>query len=83
MFVTDVRKGTDSALKFKVKADIESCSWHPKSENHFVTSLEDGSVLGYDIRNGKKPLFSIQAHEKACTSTSISLGIPNLMATAS
>lgn len=48
-----------------------------------MTSLEDGSVLGYDIRNGKKPLFSIQAHEKACTSTSISLGIPNLMATAS
>lgn len=83
LFCFDVRKGSDSALKFKVKGDIESCVWHPTSEHHFVTSLEDGSVLGYDLRKDSKPIFSVQAHQKACTSVTISLGIPNLLATAS
>jgi hypothetical protein len=48
--VVDVRKGSDSAQKYKVKADIESTCWHPTSENHFVASLENGQVMGFDIR---------------------------------
>ena len=70
-------------MRYKVKSDIESAVWHPKSQNHFVASLEDGSIVGFDMRNNKQPLFHFQAHKQACTQVCISPGIPNMMATCS
>ena len=40
--VIDVREGSDSAKRYRVKSDIESACWHPTSEYHFVASLESG-----------------------------------------
>lgn len=40
-------------------------------------------VFGYDCRENTKPVFSMQAHEKACSNVSFSTHMPNMMATAS
>ena len=40
-------------------------------------------VFGYDCRNIKGPVFSLKAHEKACSSVSFSPHIPSMMATCS
>jgi len=40
-------------------------------------------VYGYDTRQIQQPIFTFQAHEKACSSLSFSPHVKNLMATCS
>ena len=86
--MVDVRERPlgENAFRFKLPKeakDLESGNWHPKYENNFVVSSESGIVFGYDIRQTKGPLFTVHAHEKACSSVAFSTHIPNIMATAS
>ena len=83
--ILDVR---DEKARTKTKLpqaamDIESANWHPRLEHNFAVSMESGIVLGYDTRKLNEPVFSIQAHQKACPNLSFSPHIPNMMATSS
>ena len=65
----------------KTYKDIESLQWHPKSEYNLVATTESGHLLGFDTRNFTTPIFSFQAHEKACSAASFSPHINNMIAT--
>jgi periodic tryptophan protein 1 len=86
--VVDVRERPigNNAIRYKLPKeakDIESANWHPTLEHNFAISTEAGYVYGYDIRKSDGPMFSIKAHEKACSSLSFSPHISNMMATCS
>jgi periodic tryptophan protein 1 len=44
-------------------------------------TTESGHLIGFDSRKFTKPLFSVQAHSKACTAVSFSPHISNMIAT--
>ena len=46
-------------------------------------STEAGAVLGFDARQPGKPVFTLAAHGKACSSISFNHTVPNLLATGS
>lgn len=83
--IVDVRSDkSQQVYKLEKSAkDIESALWHPKLEHNFVVSTESGKVFGYDTRRPKEPLFSLDAHKKACSSVSFSPHFNNMMATVS
>ena len=84
--IVDVRQSEGSGGRVnlsKSDLDIECAYWHPKAEYNFALSTESGMVYGYDTRQLQEPLFTIKAHEKACSSLSFSPHISNMMATAS
>jgi periodic tryptophan protein 1 len=82
--VTDVRS-TTNAIQTKVKSDIESMSWLPAPHhNHVVIGTEEGKLICYDIVSGfSKPLWTVQAHQRATQSISVSPVITGLLATGS
>jgi len=82
--VADVRdvKSCLRTLIPKNAKDIESVAWHPTLEHNFAVSTESGQVFGYDSRKMTDPVFTIQAHKKACSSIVFSPHIPNMMTTA-
>jgi periodic tryptophan protein 1 len=83
--ICDVRADTNTFLTYQmdkaITQDLESLQWHPKNETSFIVTTESGLVMGFDTRKFTKPLFSVKAHEKACSNCSFSPHIPNLMAT--
>lgn len=86
--VVDVRERPlgQNAIRYKLPKeakDIEGGQWHPTLEHNFVVSSESGMVFGYDYRQTNGPVFTIHAHEKACSSVAFSPHIANMMATAS
>lgn len=83
--VLDVRDQSSLtyAMVPKSAQDIESAFWHPTLEHNFAVSTESGIVLGYDSRKLDAPVFSLQAHEKACSNVIFSPHIPNMMCTSS
>lgn len=61
--------------------DVESIQWHPTMEHNLVLTTESGHLVGFDARKFTKPVFSIQAHQKACSAASFSSHISNMIAT--
>lgn len=47
-----------------VDGDAESCAWSPHVLETFAVSTEAGSLLGFDVRHAKKPLYSIALRKK-------------------
>lgn len=81
--ILDVRDQS-SALSFKLPSaakDIESAQWHYTMEHNFVVSTESGMVFGFDTRKFKEPVFSFQAHSKACSNAAFSPHVPTMLAT--
>ena len=82
--VLDVRD-SNSALSYKLNAsfckDIESAQWHHKIEHNFIVTTESGIVYGFDTRKFKEPVFTFQAHKKACSHAAFSPHIPTMLAT--
>lgn len=71
-------------MSFKLPSsakDIESAQWHYTMEHNFIVSTESGMVFGFDTRKFKEPVFSFQAHTKACSHAAFSPHVPNMMAT--
>ncbi|KAG2260994.1 hypothetical protein Bca52824_068073 [Brassica carinata] len=72
-----------------VMSDVESLAWNPHSEYSFVvSSLEDGTVKGFDIRatqsgsdSDLRPSLTIQAHDqdKGFSSISYNISAPNVL----
>ncbi|GAV65283.1 WD40 domain-containing protein [Cephalotus follicularis] len=85
----DGRLPSHPGFKWSVTADVESLAWDPHTEHSFVVSLEDGTVIGFDIRAASdqpsemKPSFNLHAHEKAVCSVSYNPAAANLLATGS
>jgi periodic tryptophan protein 1 len=77
-------------VRAKVMADVECVKWNPWREHNFMASFEDGLVQSFDARvlsssasqSTTKTLFTLSAHDGACTSMDISPHIPGCIATA-
>lgn len=77
-------------VRAKVMADVECVRWNPWREHNFMASFEDGLVQSFDARvlssnasqSTTKTLFTLSAHDGACTSMDISPHIPGCLATA-
>ncbi|KAK4280602.1 hypothetical protein QN277_012208 [Acacia crassicarpa] len=78
-----------SGFEWSVPADVESLAWDPHAEHSFVVSLDKGMVKGIDVcaiqsdSTSQSTVFTLHAHDKACTSVSYNLSAANLLATAS
>jgi periodic tryptophan protein 1 len=86
----DGRIPSHAGFKWEVTADVESLAWDPHNQHAFVASLEDGTVMGFDIRAATsnsstdiRPTFTLHAHDKAVSSVCYNPKAPNLLATAS
>lgn len=88
--VFDSRAPNDG-VRAGVGADVEAVKWNPWREHNFMASFEDGLVQSFDARvlpnkivPGKPTptLFTLSAHDGACTSLDISPHIPGCIATA-
>ncbi|GFE52863.1 periodic tryptophan 1 homolog, putative [Babesia ovis] len=63
----DIRECNQKA-NVNVESEVEAALW--KDEHTLIISMEDGTVLQYDIRSDK-PVWQIKAHKKACTSIDV------------
>ncbi|KAK9077795.1 hypothetical protein SSX86_006133 [Deinandra increscens subsp. villosa] len=86
----DVRVPSHAGFKWSVGADVESLAWDPHDQHLFVASLENGMVVGFDIRTATsssssalKPTFTLHAHDKNVCAVSYNPLVPNLLATGS
>ncbi|KAI7732736.1 hypothetical protein M8C21_005565 [Ambrosia artemisiifolia] len=86
----DGRVPSHSGFKWSVGADVESLAWDPHDQHLFVASLENGTVVGFDIRTATsnpttelKPKFTLHAHDKNVRAISYNPLVPNLLATGS
>lgn len=80
----DVRTDGASAqylMNKKLYKDIESLQWHPTVEQSLVATTESGHIIGFDTRNFKEPVFSVQAHQKACSAATFSPHHSGMLAT--
>ena len=80
--VLDVRQ-IELGSKCTVTSDIESIQWNPHNPAQFAASCENGAVYLYDARNITSPIFTLQAHESACSSVTFSSMVPGFMGTVS
>lgn len=88
--VFDSRSPNDG-VRARAGADVEAVKWNPWREHNFLASFEDGLVQSFDARvlpnklsTGKATptLFTLSAHDGACTSLDVSPHIPGCLATA-
>lgn len=74
-------RSNQNAQNNTLKSDIESAQWDPCNPVRIIFSCEDGSIGGIDARKFESDfLFYEKAHNKACTSVSMSAGVDGLMA---
>lgn len=83
----DMRAPEAKAPKWGVESDVEGIRWDPHDPNYFYISTESGMVHLHDARNAPsnpaatKPVWTLQAHDKACSAIDINPVIPGFIAT--
>ena len=80
VFALDVR-APEAVRHWALSADVESIAWNPHDANYFAASSEDGIVKYFDARVDKKPVFTLQAHDGACSSIDFNPEVAGLLAT--
>ncbi|WFD25018.1 rRNA-processing protein [Malassezia equina] len=75
------------ALVASIPADVEAVRWNGWKDHQFLASLETGVVQGFDARalssgEAAVPLFTLVAHDGACTALDVSPHIPGCWLTA-
>lgn len=70
-----------------IPADVEAVRWNGWHESAFLVALENGIVQGFDARMlgaeaSPSALFTLAAHEGACTALDVSPHIPGCLLTA-
>ncbi|WFD28975.1 rRNA-processing protein [Malassezia nana] len=75
------------ALVVPIPADVEAVRWNGWKDHQFLASLETGEVQGFDARalsdaGAALPLFTLVAHDGACTSLDVSPHVPGCWLTA-
>lgn len=83
--VTDVRIAEESAMS-KLYAvgggqDIESVRWGAQPEI-FYCGTDNGNVYSFDIRNDKKPIWTLHAHDTGISALDVNLNVPGMVLTA-
>lgn len=83
--IFDSRSPSD-VVRASVSADLESVRWNPWREHNFFVSMEDGLVQSFDARmltkeKSASAIFTLSAHDGACTSLDISPHIPGCIVT--
>jgi len=72
-----------------VESDVETLKWDPHNHNFFYVSTESGYVHFFDTRTppttpaDSKPVWTLQAHDKAVSSFDINPIVPGFLATGS
>lgn len=90
-------RSSDAGVFAKVASDVESVQWDPWHANQFLASMENGIVQAFDARNmrtgsaadakslapgaGTEALWTLSAHESACTSIQLNPLIPGCLLT--
>lgn len=86
--VFDSRSPDSSAVRTRVGSDVEALEWNPWRQDNFFASFEDGIVQSFDARmlssspsTTAQAIFTLSAHDGACTSVDISPHIPGCLVT--
>ncbi|CCX04631.1 WD40-repeat-containing domain protein [Pyronema domesticum] len=85
----DMRTPDAKQPRWGVESDVEAIRWDPHDNNYFYVSTESGCVHFFDSRvqpttpAQTKPVWTLQAHDKAVSSFDINPIIPGFLATAS
>ena len=87
--MVDVRK-PDQVMSLRCNHAIECVQWSRHQPFMFVVALDNGSVQMHDARKLSTTstdlhaslVFTVAAHDDACTSVTFNAGVPTLMATA-
>lgn len=80
--VWDVRM-PEQVSSIKVAGEVEKLRWDPWKPNHLLVALDSGLVQSYDVTKLKGgPIWTLSAHESACTSVDMSLHLPGCLMTA-
>ena len=77
----------EQAVVARIGADVEAVRWNGWKEHSFLVALESGIVQGFDVRaltpsGTDTALYTLVAHDGACTSLDISPHIPGCLLTA-
>lgn len=86
--MVDIR-ATDKTMKLQLGNSIESIQWSRHQPFMFAVTFDDGTLQMHDARklssnhnnNNQSLVFTIQAHEQACTTVSFNAVVPTLLAT--
>lgn len=90
-------RSPEAGVFAKVASDVESVQWDPWHSNQFLASMENGLVQAFDKRNlrtgsaaeakslsagAAEALWTLSAHESACTSIQLNPLVPGCLLTA-
>ncbi|KAK4993274.1 rRNA-processing protein [Elasticomyces elasticus] len=85
----DMRAPDAKAPRWGVESDVEQVRWDPFDQHVIYVSTESGCLHAFDARNApaspgqSKPIWTLQAHEKALSSFSLNPAVPGFIATGS
>lgn len=85
--IFDVRLPS-AVTSISVSGEIEKLRWNPWRQGNLLVSLDSGLVMSYDIdaaqlgKSQAKLLWTLSAHEDACTSIDVSPQLPGCIITA-
>lgn len=86
---TDMRAPDAKAPRWTVESDVERVRWDPHNLNFFYVTTESGAVHYYDARivpseeGFSKPVWTLQAHDRAVSAFDVNPTIPDFLATGS
>lgn len=74
---------TEESKRWKLSGEVECAVWDHFNPNGVLACTDDGQLHYIDTRTEKKTLWSIAAHEEACTSLALSPEVPGCLVTVS
>lgn len=83
----DMRAPDAKQPRWGVESDVEQVRWDPHDTNFFYVSTEGGLVYKFDSRTlprspaDSKAVWTLQAHDKACSSFALNPMVPGFLAT--
>ncbi|KIW03974.1 uncharacterized protein PV09_04807 [Verruconis gallopava] len=87
--LADMRAPDGEVRRWGVESDVESVRWNPHDPFFFYVSTENGVIHYHDARvaptdiSKTKPLWTLQAHDKAITTFDVNPIIPGFLVTGS
>ncbi|PWN20803.1 WD40 repeat-like protein [Microstroma glucosiphilum] len=82
--VWDVRT-PDKVTSIKVSGEVEKLKWNPWKAGQLLVALDTGLVQAYNVFDPSKatsPIWTLSAHQTACTSLDVSVQIQGCLLTA-
>jgi len=73
----------EESKRWRLAGEVESASWDHFNPTGVLAATDDGKLHYIDTRSEKKTLWSVQAHEDACTGLVLSPEVAGLLVTIS